>query len=292
MHRVSPAPLADAARADGTVADRDERAIAQPDVPAVAFGTGAADSQVAAQIADRVLTELVDQKVGQRALRDSAEVERRTRCECRRARAVIQEEHLGECRQLHRVKDRRLRQALPEGPIVSGGRQGWEDRGVDESFAFLERPEGRLQHGEHFRAHGEVAAVARIESGQLAVTKKTGKARLRIANPLLATFERRRSALDAQQLAGGAECVEVAGRQFRRHGFHCGPWRRSAARSPPAGVAPAQVWAPCPRHHLRAGPATACPAPTPTSASRSRTCFLSLTYNATVHRFWRAPTLR
>ena len=40
MHRVSPAPLADPAGADGTVAERDERAVAKPDVPAVHSCTG------------------------------------------------------------------------------------------------------------------------------------------------------------------------------------------------------------------------------------------------------------
>src|SRR5438270_683353 len=66
-------------------------------------------------------------------------------------------------------------------------------------------------------------AVARVQSGQLTVTKEAGETRLGIANPLLATFERRRPALDTQELAGRAERVEMAGRQFTRHGFHCGP---------------------------------------------------------------------
>src|SRR5207248_11804696 len=150
--------------------------------------------------------------------------------------------HLRERRQLHRIKHRWLRQAMPERAIVPGRDQRREDRGVDEPIAFPEGPERRLQHGEQFRAHWEVAAVARIQSGQLAVTEEAGEAGFRIANPLLATFERRRPAPDTQELAGGAERVGVAGRQFTRHGFHCGLLCRPAALSPPDAVAPAQAW--------------------------------------------------
>src|SRR5438132_1473942 len=52
IHRVPSAPLADGAGADGTVAQRDVRAIAESDIPAVPFGTGAAHAEIAAEIAD------------------------------------------------------------------------------------------------------------------------------------------------------------------------------------------------------------------------------------------------
>src|SRR5256885_2273352 len=164
-----------------SAAERDERAVAEPDVPAVAIGTGAADSEVAAQIADSILTELIDQKVGQRALRDSTQVECGTGSEGRRTGGPIQEEYLRERWQLYGVEDRRLRQAVPEGAIVSGRRQRRKDRRVDEAIAFRESPDRRLQHGEHFRTHGEVAAVARVQSGQLTVTKEAGETGLGIA---------------------------------------------------------------------------------------------------------------
>ena len=83
MHGVAPAPPADSAGADGALAERDERAVTEPDVPAVAVGTGAADSEVATQIADSIFTELINQKVGQRALRDAPKVQCRARGEGR-----------------------------------------------------------------------------------------------------------------------------------------------------------------------------------------------------------------
>ena len=45
-------------------------------MPAVAFGSGAADAQVAAQVADGILTELINKDVGQRPLDDSTKIER------------------------------------------------------------------------------------------------------------------------------------------------------------------------------------------------------------------------
>src|SRR5207245_182468 len=171
-----------------------------------------------------------------------------------------------------RMQRRWLGQALTERPIVAGGGQRREHGRVDEPITFLECPEGRLQHGEHFGTDRDVAAVTGIQPGQLAVREEPREARLRLADRLLATLQRRLPAANTQELAGRAERVEMAGREFTRHGFHSGRWRRSAAPSPPDGAEPVPVWATWQRRHQRARPATACPAPTPTSASRLRTC--------------------
>src|SRR5439155_19420475 len=74
MHGVAPAPPADSAGADGALAERDERAVTEPDVPAVAGGTGAADSEVATQIADSIFTVYSIHKVGLRTLRAAVEL--------------------------------------------------------------------------------------------------------------------------------------------------------------------------------------------------------------------------
>src|ERR1700730_7874984 len=105
MHRVSPAALARPTGADAAVANGDDRSVAETDVPAIAFGTSASHAQIAAQVADRVLTELIDENVGQRAFRDSTQIERRTRGERRRARGLVQEEHLRKWRQVRRGKE-------------------------------------------------------------------------------------------------------------------------------------------------------------------------------------------
>src|SRR6202043_1175177 len=136
MHRVSPAALAGPACADAAVTNGNDGSVAETDVPAIAFGTGASHAEIAAQVADRVITELINQNVGERALRDSTQVERRTRGERRRTRGLSQEEHLREWRELRRKKDGRLRQALPEWPVVSSRGQRRKHRGADEAFAF------------------------------------------------------------------------------------------------------------------------------------------------------------
>src|SRR5260370_31688722 len=119
MHRVSPSTLARPAGADATVAERDQRSVAEPDVPAVAFGTGAAHAEIAAQVADRVLPELIDEKVGQRPLRDSTKVERRAWGERCRACGLIQEEHLRQWRQFPGTKTGGLpdRPPAPRAPF-------------------------------------------------------------------------------------------------------------------------------------------------------------------------------
>src|SRR5260370_1374170 len=96
-----------------SAAERDQRSVAEPDVPAVAFGTGAPHAEIAAQVADRVLPELIDEKIGQRPLRDSTKVERRAWGERRRACGLIQEEHLRKWPQLRGTKNGRLLQPPP-----------------------------------------------------------------------------------------------------------------------------------------------------------------------------------
>src|SRR3989442_6868995 len=58
--------------------------------------------------------------------------------------------------------------------------------------------------------------------------EEAGEARLGVAHPSLAPFERPLSAAEAEQLAGGAERVEVTALELRRHGSHSAPWNRSA----------------------------------------------------------------
>src|SRR6202035_2559446 len=102
MHRMAPAALADPTGADRTVAERDQRPVAEPDMPAVAFRTVAAYAEVTPQVANRVLTELIREKIGQHALGDAAQIERCTGGQGRRARGLIEDEHVREWRQLHR----------------------------------------------------------------------------------------------------------------------------------------------------------------------------------------------
>src|SRR5947208_2850354 len=70
-------------------------------MPAIAFGSGAADAQVASQVADSILTELINKDVGQGALDDAAKVKCRRRSQGRRASgrgaSVAQETWLSLC---------------------------------------------------------------------------------------------------------------------------------------------------------------------------------------------------
>ncbi len=83
MHGLAPAPPGHAAGADRSVCERNGRAVAQADVPAIAVGSGATDAQVSAQVADGILTELINKDVGQGPLDDPAKVERRRRSQRR-----------------------------------------------------------------------------------------------------------------------------------------------------------------------------------------------------------------
>src|ERR1700693_453876 len=122
-----------------------------------------------------------------------------------------------------------MREALTEGAGVAGRGQRGEDGGVDPSPALLVGPERGLEHGEHLRADGNVAAIAGVQPSELAVRDESGEARLFLTHPLLATLECRLPHPEGQQLAGRAKRTEVSGREFRRHSSCSGPWHRSEA---------------------------------------------------------------
>src|SRR4029077_3548712 len=101
-----------------------------------------------------------------------------------------------------------MRQALIEWPVVAGRHHRGKNGGVDQSPALLIRPERGLEHGEHLRADRNVAAVAGVQTGELAVLDESCEASFFLANPLLATLERRLPHSEGEQLAGRAERTE------------------------------------------------------------------------------------
>ena len=146
MHGVAPAPPGNAAGADRPVRERDHRAVAEADVPAVAFRSGTVDPEVAAQVADPIVTELINKDVGQRSLDDSAKIERGRRSQRRRAGRLIQDQHLRQARQGQRIDEGRLGQTLAEWPVIAGGDERRQHGRIDQAVALFKRPERGFQH--------------------------------------------------------------------------------------------------------------------------------------------------
>src|SRR3984893_12595759 len=65
MHRLTPSAPSSAAGAYRTVSHRHGRVIAQPDMPAVAVWSVATYPDVAAEVADGIVTELIDEDIGE-----------------------------------------------------------------------------------------------------------------------------------------------------------------------------------------------------------------------------------
>src|SRR5205823_1651908 len=99
---------------------------------------------------------------------------------------------------------------------------------IDQALALFKCPERGFQHRKQLRAHRDIPAAAGVQARQLTVGEEAGEARLGVAYPCLATFKRSLSAAETEQLAGGAQGVEVSGLQLTRHGSHSGRMNRSA----------------------------------------------------------------
>src|SRR2546430_13151771 len=100
-------------------------------MPAIAFGSGAADAQVASQVADSILTELINKDVGQGALDDAAKVKCRRRSQGRRASRLIEDHYVRQPWNGKWVDVRRLHQSLAKRPVITSCDQRRQHSGID-----------------------------------------------------------------------------------------------------------------------------------------------------------------
>jgi hypothetical protein len=74
MSGDAPAPACRPAGADRTICQRDSGLITKPDVPAITAGSDATHPNITTKVADCIVTELINEHVGEGALGDAAQV--------------------------------------------------------------------------------------------------------------------------------------------------------------------------------------------------------------------------
>jgi len=197
-------------------------------VPAISLRTAAPQPEISTQVADGVVTELIDKLVGEEALGDPTQVEGDAGRNSRGPGRAIERQHLDKRRGLHRDHRRGLAETFNERPVISRRHQGREHGSVDQPPAFLVGPDRGLEHREHLRADRRVPSMAGIQLAELAVPDEPGEPGFRQTDLLLASLERRLAACHHLELAGRAERVEVPRHHLKRHSFGSGPPHRWA----------------------------------------------------------------
>ena len=154
-----PAPPRGPAGGHAGVADEHRCSVAQTDAPALAVRPGADGAEVATET-DHGVAESFAEPIREPALAHPAEVDCATARQCRSA--TVDVEHRGERRTRYgRFRCRAV--AIPpshllDAPVVSGGDERGEDRGVDEALAERVRVERDAQQRFEQRRHRHGAA--------------------------------------------------------------------------------------------------------------------------------------